>query len=187
MTLTRPAGLLTLLLGLFLSAGVARADQLQLLSRADAQRAARALPASSLFVDWISHLPGSQPVLKRVLKVEVKPWGDPSDGYFEVVARTKVVGTATRRANAFETPWDWQLEEDGAEASAPLDLAYVFVPSRELENTFICLGKRLKLPCEVDSIALEVAGRVLFEVASAAQPTTRGLTGGLGEPSGRHD
>lgn len=180
--MTRAGGLFALLLGLFLTAGVARADQLQVLARADAQRAARALPPGTLFVDWISHMDDSQPVLKRVVSTELRAWGD---GDVELIARTQVLGTATRGANPFETPWDWRLSDAPVKEEA-LDLAYVYVPSKELDNTFICLGKKLKLPCEVDSIALELPGRVLFEVASAEQPSTRGINGALGEP-GRRD
>lgn len=185
MTRSTTRSLLALLFGLFLTAGTARADQLQLLERAQAQRAARALPAGTLFVDWISHMGDSQPVLKRVLGTEVKAYGD---GYFEVIAHTKVLGTATRGPNNFETPWDWQMTDRGAEAKEPLDLAYVYVPSKELDNTFICLGKKLKLPCEVDSIAIEVTGYLLHLLETQPATPTRGINGALGEPaSGRRD
>lgn len=169
--MTRTSTAFAVLGGLLLTAGVTLADQLQLLSRADAQKAARALPVGTLFVDWISHMEDSQPQLKRVLKVEVKPYGNPADGYFEVVLKTKLLGTATKQANAFETPWDWNLAVEQIETTESVDLAYVFVPSKELDNTFVNLGKKLKLPCEVDSIALELPGRVLHEIATPAAPT----------------
>jgi hypothetical protein len=168
--MNRSSTTFAVLAGLFLTAGVTLADQLQLLSRADAQKASRALPVGTLFVDWISHMPDSQPQLKRVLKVEVKPYGNPADGYFEVVLKTKLLGTATRQANAFETPWDWNLAVEQVEKTESVDLAYVYIPSREIDNTFVVLGKKLKLPCEVDSIALEVPGRVLNELATRVDP-----------------
>lgn len=176
--MTRSSTVFAVLGGLLLTAGVTLADQLQLLSRADAQKAARALPVGTLFVDWISHMEDSQPQLKRVLKVEVKPYGDPADGYFEVVLRTQLLGTATRQANAFETPWDWNLAVRKVETTESVDLAYVYVPSKELENTFVTLGKKLKLPCEVDSIALELPGRVLHELNARVEPT-RGVVGAI--------
>ncbi len=170
---------LALLLGLFLT-GVARADQLQWLEAAQARKAARALPAGTLIVDWISHMPDSKPTLRRIVSTEVK---QVAEGYFEVVARMEVLGTATRGPNNFETPWDWQRADAGTIVTEPLDLAYVYVASKELDNTFINLGKKLKLPCEIDAIALEVTGFFLhlIETERAGSATTRGIRGGLGD------
>lgn len=150
---------------LLLTASVTLADALQRLSHADAQRAARALPRGTLFVTWT---PDGQPQLKRARKAELV---GRDDDRFEVVVRAELLATATRPNS--ETAWDWTLAEEETLATETLDLAYVFVPSRELEFTYVSLGKKLRLPCEVASIAIELPEQVIRAVVPLPEPARR--------------
>ncbi|MCO5171584.1 MAG: hypothetical protein M9894_35220 [Planctomycetes bacterium] len=167
-----------LLLGLVLTAGVARADQLQILDRPDAERAVAALCPGTLFVEWISHMDDSTPVLKRVHSVEVKKWEYGQDQY-KVHVKAVTLATTTRGPSQFDSVFDFRLERRARPVVEAVDLAYVYVPSTEIDGMFVNLGKKLKLPCEVDWIALEIPARVLHEVKRLGLPSTPGLSGAV--------
>jgi len=71
--MTRTCTAFAVLGGLLLTAGVTLADQLVVLSRADARKAADTLPPGTRFIDWKSDQPDGQPQLKRVLNVDFVP------------------------------------------------------------------------------------------------------------------
>ncbi len=179
--MTRPESFLVAALALAMLAPAAQADQLQIIEPKAAQKAAKVLAPGSLFVDWISHMGDSKPTLYRVESVQVLPWdADPTQSELKLSARK--LGQATRGPNAFETPFDWQLRQGAEPEQVIADLAYIYVPSREVPGMFVVLGKALRQPCEVDSIAIELPARVLEEAskpqqASASNQTNQGRAG----------
>ena len=145
--------LFSALMALFVTAGAARADQLQWLAKADAERAVAALPAGTLYVDFISHLKG-KPAIFQVVKAEVVATSDPA--YSEVkLTAIKVAEARTLRQPA-DGPFQWKTIEGGQPEVVACDLAYVYVPSAELPGCFVNLGKKLGLDCSVRTVALEV-------------------------------
>lgn len=154
------------------------ADQLAWVEQEVAKRAAAQLRPGTLIVDWISHMPDSTPRLLRVVSVKVQPTG--YEDLHELVAECLLVATS-RKGSQQGAAHDFQLE-DRRPLQESLDLAYVYVPSQELPGMFVCLGKLLEQPCEVESVALEVPGQVL---AAVEPPRASGIVGSLDEdPSG---
>lgn len=159
-------------------AGVSRADQLAYIEKAVAERAAARLQPGTLFVDWISHMPDSTPRLLRIKSVEVKHTG--YEDYYELIAKADELATS-QKGNQQGAAYDFALQTRAVEEA--LDLAYVYVPSSELPGMFVCLGKLLQQPCEVESVALEVPGQVLFQL----EPRSGGLTASVDPSSGARD
>lgn len=145
--------LFSALIALFVTAGAARADQLQWLAKADAEKAVAALPAGTLYVDYISHMQG-KPVIYKVVKAEVIETGDAN--YREVKMTAIKVAEARTARQPSDGPFQFKTIEGGAPEVVACDLAYVYVPSSELPGSFVNLGKKFKLECSVRTVALEV-------------------------------
>jgi hypothetical protein len=161
---------------LLLVAGTARADQLAWIPKADAEKAQKVLAPGTLFVDWISHMPG-KPAVYEVVSSEVADTGSP--GYFELkvkairVAEGRTVRQPTDRAFAFVTV------PRGEAQVLSVDLAYIYVPSSEVAYSFVNLGKKLRLECSIKAVAIEVGEDTIARI-TAARP--RGsIVGGLTE------
>lgn len=151
--------------------GAARADQLAYVEKSVAEKAAARLTPGTLYADWISHM-GGAPRLLRIRSVEVRHTG--YEDYYQVHARAEEVATSAKGGQQ-GAAFDFQLAARPAVEEA-LDLAYVYVPSSEVPSMFVCLGKALGQPCEVEAIALEVPPQVLAEL----QPGEGGMAGAVG-------
>ncbi len=145
--------LFSALIALFVTAGAARADQLQWLPKAEAEKAVAALPAGTLYVDYISHMQG-KPVIYKVVKAEVIATSDAN--YSEVKMTAIKVAEARTQRQPSDGPFQFKTIEGGQAEVVACDLAYVYVPSAEVAGSFVNLGKKFKLECSVRTIALEV-------------------------------
>ncbi len=171
--------LFSALIALFVTAGAARADQLQWLARADAEKAVAALPAGALYVDYISHQKG-KPAIFQVVKAEVVATSDPS--YSEVKLTAIKVAEARTVRQPGDGAFQFKTIEGGKAEVVACDLAYVYVPSAELPGCFVNLGKKLGLECSVRTVALEVARETTDAIAGLCTAGAGGLVDGLPLP-----
>jgi hypothetical protein len=151
--------------------GASRADQLAYTEKAVAEKAAARLAPGTLYLDWVSHM-GGAPRLMRIKSVEVKFTN--YENYYELVADVEQLAVS-QKGGQQGASFDFRLERSSGRVS--LDLAYVYVPSSEIKSMFVCLGKVLEQPCEVESIAVEVPPQVLAEVAGGSGGIAGSLDG----------
>jgi hypothetical protein len=164
---------------LLAGAGSARADQLEWVSRADAERAAAALTPGSLVVQWVSHMPDSRPVIYWVQSAEAKDVAG-QDGFAEVKVRAvKVASAHTLKQPAGGAPYKFDLgAADGPAQELSLDLAYTYVCSSELPGVFVNLGKKLALDCQIRTPAIEVGVGTVEAITARVAAVTAATTSG---------
>jgi hypothetical protein len=158
---------------LALLATVAFADQLQWLKlkghQADA--AVKVFRANKTFVDWISHNGSAgdsgTPTLYVLEKAEIKKFDDHS----EVMLTARKVATS-KGSNQRNSGYKWTTVSNAKSETFAVDLAYAYVPSREIEGAYVNVGKKLGktqgLEAEVRYVALEVPADIIAAGNAAA-------------------
>jgi len=134
------------------------ADQFAWVDEDQAQAAVKRLSVGSIVGEWVSHMGGS-PSMFIVRDARVIDEGD----HFEVQVTAEPLAELTPAGEYADAQFDVELLPAGDRVEKRLDLAYVFVPSREILGMQINLAKALNLRSDYFPDGARV-GQIAFEI-----------------------
>lgn len=146
---------IVLIVLMLLTTGTADADQLQVLTRAQAEAALGRLRPGSVFVEWISHIRTDSPVIYEVVEAEIVPF----DGGPDVEIEVRVIRRGTGKlASGSDRMFDFAEISKPSEEKVVPDLAYTYVPLSEAMpgNIFINIALLMQLEANVRHPAIVV-------------------------------